>query len=181
MIEQFKEDARLIIRESIEQHVGQPYQRVDEALGTTLVALGFVGGALGIWNKLRNNILKNRDEAVVQIFWEKEDPNGSIDRMVNDIERRFRLVKTLDDVDRMRKEAEKVNSRLNDLVIKSRGFTEEDFVSILGKSTDFSNRFFRLNPSTETKRLQKIVVKIAEDYKRYFETKMDELENNILG
>ena len=175
MTDFLKESIRDTVRNEIVAQVNQPRQTNE-----SLLAMGAVtGGGQLAWNKIRESITKTRTDHVVGAFWQEVDPQDSINEAITDIQRRLKLVKTLDELDRMRNEVGKIHGMLDRLEQKAKTFDLTNIVGDIGRSK--GNKLLRLRPEKEQRRLCKVISELSTAIRKSFDAKMDELENGLLG
>lgn len=156
---------------------------IEESIGLGLATVGL--GALA-WGFIRKRIQELREVKVVNAFFDEADPNRKIERMIEDVFKKFRLVNSLTDLDRMESEIDKVNNRLEYLKRQAKDFDVNNVKQqkSFGRgdtNVDMAsgNKVFALNPEKEKKRLEKAINKFVDTVTATFEREVEEKKNEL--
>lgn len=166
--EMIKKGLSEMVRDTIRQ---EAYQTMNESalIFGGLLALG------GAWAWLRNTLRRVQNEALLEEFIAQYDPKGIIGKQLPETIRRFKLVNSLDDLEVMEKNVEKLLGQIDAMQSKVDRFVDK-MVSDEKSNVD---KVFLINPAKEKVSLKRFIgdfVKNSRDaFAREVELKKDEL------
>ena len=156
---------------------------LEESIG---LGIATVGLGVAAWAFIRNQIQKMREVRVLAIFLREADPRDELERMIEDVFKKFRLVRSLTDLDRMESEIAKVTNRLEYLKRQARNF-DVNSVKVQksfgrGETTvDMAagSKVFALDAAKEKKRLETVMNKFVDDTIALFNREIEDKKNEL--
>ena len=144
----------------------------DESLALTIGA-----GAAGVtvlWAWVRKHLRRENERDLVEAFFQAVDPNDQVNREITKVQRRFKLVKSLNDLSVLEEEIAKVEAMLTRLQDKAKTFDIEAHINVeRGKS------LLLIDPAKERRRLHEIIVKMTNDMMADFQAAMDQKREEL--
>ena len=175
------EEIRTMVCESIRNHLQEMVEsgqrasngeQKDESLALTIGA-GAAGVTL-LWAWVRKHLRRENERDLVEAFFQSVDPSDQINREITKVQRRFKLVKSLNDLSVLEEEIAKVESMLTRLQEQAKTFDIEAHVNV-----ERGKNLLLVNPTKERRRLHDIIVKMTNDIMTNFQTTMDQKREEL--
>lgn len=164
-----KENTRNVIQETLDSFCGQEEQ-LDESVEVVggLLALAAIGSG---WYWIRKKLISMRKNKMVDTFFQTYDKNKMLEKSMQNVSKRFKLVSTLADLKVIEDDVKTINIRFDELLAHAESFDVSKFSK--------GNKALALDKEKEKKRmtseLKKFIAELQETFAREIEDKKEEI------
>jgi hypothetical protein len=176
---ELQEMVRNAVKESFQENLTAKQETNDEQVDESVLALaGIVMAAGASWAWLRSFSKKSKTNAFFNAFVETYDTHKIISKKIPDMLRKFKLVNSLDTLDKMDKD---VSDMIKELERMSKSNIDKFVDDSIKGEASFLDKALALNPQKEKIRLKKDIKELIDGIKDSFERDIEIKRDEFLG